>query len=68
LSETAARYRLPPPQIDYETGAKNGMTLIRYVNSQSGQPENLIFFNTLEQCQVGVRRMNAYVANKEKNN
>lgn len=57
MSVNAEAHRLPPPQIDYTTGAASGFTILNYVDPNLGKPQIMMFYTDRVQCDAGAARL-----------
>ena len=57
MSENAGANRLPAPQIDYTSGAANGVTILNYVDPNLGKPQMMLFYTNRVQCDAGAARL-----------
>jgi hypothetical protein len=51
ISEYSATVGLPPPQVDYTTGAKNGITMINYTDPDTRGPGMILYFDSHALCE-----------------
>jgi hypothetical protein len=48
----AQDYNLPPPQIDYTTGANKGAVILTYIAKDTQEPQEILFFTDSARCQL----------------
>jgi hypothetical protein len=62
FSKYSASVGLPQPQVVYTSGAAVGATIIHYIDPNTRQPGNIIFWDSRAQCEAGRSRGEAWRA------